>query len=60
MHVGATLVVARVGQRTQGAHKGRPYGPITYQTDTGSHISVVVVARLLNHRYSAGTSTGQF
>ena len=36
MHVGATLVVARVSQRTQGAHKGRPYEPITYQTDTAS------------------------
>ena len=31
-------MVARVEHRTQGAHKGRPYGPITYQTDTGSEL----------------------
>lgn len=36
IHVRVTLVVARVSQRTQGAHKGRPNEPITYQIDTGS------------------------
>ena len=52
-------MVARVGQRTQGAHKGRPYGQITYQIDTVCSCDLQAVILEYRARLSESLSSSE-